>query len=250
MLMEPLDLKARARLGQLKKIVKTNTLAAAEWASALMEIFDSKLYLQECKAFDEFCTKNFGWELNEARNKWRSAKAWGARQLIKETTDEPISIPNSNNKDRQDSTPYTKNKETESTPAKEPPKPEKPPVQMDSTGTKIPTPALPYWERRNEVQPWLNQISAIKCAIQEALREQDPLFAWIGNPAIDFLSSAYAAISNAKLYAVCTDCQGWGEKKGGCGTCHNTGLISKHHYDVCSRREIKEIRERANALKL
>lgn len=126
----------------------------------------------------------------------------------------------------------------------------KPPVQLDKEGTKIPTPALPFWERRDEVQPWLNQISAIKCAIENALKEGDALFAWIGNPAIDFLSSAYAAISNAKLYAVCTECEGWFDKGSGCQTCHNTGLISKHQFDVCSRREVKTLREKSKTLHL
>ncbi len=117
-------------------------------------------------------------------------------------------------------------------------------------GTPIPPPAWEYWDRRNYVQPWLTQISGIKCSIEKALKDGDALFAWIGNPAIDFLSSSYAAISNAKLYAVCTDCQGWAEKKGGCQTCHNTGLISKHQYEVCSKREVKDMRERAKGLRL
>ncbi len=117
-------------------------------------------------------------------------------------------------------------------------------------GTKIPKPAIPFWERRDEVQPWLTQISAIKCAIEKALKEGDALFAWIGNPAIDFLGSAYAAISNAKLYAVCTECEGWFDKGNGCQTCHNTGLISKHQFDVCSRQEIKNMREKSKTLHL
>jgi hypothetical protein len=118
----------------------------------------------------------------------------------------------------------------------------------DCEGTPIPPPAWPFWERRNEVQPWLNQISEIKCAIEKAKKSGDSLYAWIGTPAIDALQNAFTTIGNAKLYAVCTKCQGWWDRMsgGGCSACHNTGLISKHQYDVCSPAEIKRMREASN----
>ncbi len=121
----------------------------------------------------------------------------------------------------------------------------------DSTpkgGCPIPPPAWPFWERRNEVQPDLNQISEIKCRIEKAKESGDSLYSWIGTPAIDALQNAFTTIANAKLYAVCTKCEGWWDRMtgGGCSTCHNTGLLSKHQYDVCSPKEIKEIREKSN----
>ncbi len=118
----------------------------------------------------------------------------------------------------------------------------------DSTGTPIPPPAWPFWERRNEVQEDLNQISAIKVKIEKAKKSGDSLYSWIGTPAIDALQNAYTTIANAKLYAVCTKCQGWWDRMagGGCSSCHNTGLISKHQYEVASPKEIREMREKAN----
>ncbi|HZZ98849.1 MAG TPA: hypothetical protein VFG51_02855 [Candidatus Saccharimonadia bacterium] len=126
---------------------------------------------------------------------------------------------------------------------------ERPQTPLDSTGTKIPAPALPFWERRNEVQSFLNQISEIKCAIEKAKVAGDSLYSWIGTPAIDALENAYTTISNAKLYAVCTKCEGWWDRMtgGGCSTCHNTGLLSKHQFDVCSDPRVKKIREASNS---
>ncbi len=103
------------------------------------------------------------------------------------------------------------------------------------------------WERRDEIQPYLTQLSNLKGLIKKALAEGDTLYAFIGNAVIADISSLYSTLSNMKLYALCTDCEGWPELKakgGGCGTCHGIGFISKTHFDQESRPEIKEMRKR------
>lgn len=118
----------------------------------------------------------------------------------------------------------------------------------DCTGHPIPPPAWPFWERRSEVQPYMTMVSEVKCAIQKAREAGDSLYTWIGNEVFVNLENAYNAISKAKLCHVCTKCEGWWDKMsgGGCSSCKNTGLINADHYAICSPKEIKAIREKAN----
>ncbi len=123
---------------------------------------------------------------------------------------------------------------------------QKPPVSLDHTGWKVPAPAAPFWERRDEVQKYLTQISEMKSEIEKAYKSGDSLYAWIGQTAIANLERAYSTISDAKMYSVCTECQGWFDKGAQpCGYCHGTGLLSKHRYNVCSSKQTKDIRQAA-----
>jgi len=124
-------------------------------------------------------------------------------------------------------------------PAFVPPKPE-----FDEIGIRIPGDALPFWHRRDEVQKLLTDLSRVKCAVEKAKLEGDPMFGKVSNGVLDPLTLAYTQISEAKPFAVCTECMGSFsvQPNGGCGMCGSKGLISKWQWDTHSRKEVKEMR--------
>lgn len=119
---------------------------------------------------------------------------------------------------------------------------------LDETGTPIPDEAIPFWNRRQEVQNLLTEIISLKAKIKLAKDAEDPMYGNVSNAAIDQLSAAYQHVSEAKPYAVCTSCQGVPSfQPKGCSMCSNTGLISKWRWDTASRQEVKEMRSKVNA---
>jgi hypothetical protein len=128
----------------------------------------------------------------------------------------------------------------------------KTPIELDECGTPIPKDALPYWHRRQEVQDLMTQITRVKSAIEKAKSEADNLYGIVSNAVLADLSKAYAHLSEAKPYAVCTQCMGSPsvQPKGDCSLCRGSGLISKYKWDTVSRKEVKEIRLKSNALRV
>ena len=117
---------------------------------------------------------------------------------------------------------------------------------VDAQGIPIPKEAIPYWNRRREVQELLTAISRVKCRFERAQSEGDLLFSWLSNNVIPKLESAYAAVTNAMPYAVCVECSGHAEKIK-CTVCHGTGLISKYAYDFQADKGKISIRAKAYA---
>ncbi len=96
----------------------------------------------------------------------------------------------------------------------------------------------------------MTAISKIKCQSEKYKASEDPMFRCVSNGCIAELGQAYAHVSEAKPYAVCTDCEGWPETRvNGCGTCKSTGLISEFKWNTTSRQEIKDIRAKVVAMK-
>lgn len=118
-------------------------------------------------------------------------------------------------------------------------------TEYDELGCRIPSDALPFWHRRQEIQNILSEISRIKCLVEKAKKEGDCMFGKVSNGVIDQLTLAYSQISEAKPYAVCTSCQGvFSVQPKGCAFCGNKGLISKYQWDIQSKKEVKELRLR------
>lgn len=129
-------------------------------------------------------------------------------------------------------------------------KPIKPVKELDDVGTVIPDDALPFWKRRQEIQDLLSSITKIKSVISKAKEGNDPMFSKVSNAVLSDLSQAYTHLLEGKPYAVCTTCQGsFSLQPKGCSFCGNKGLISKWQWDTQSRREVKDMRTKANALR-
>jgi hypothetical protein len=126
--------------------------------------------------------------------------------------------------------------------------PQKKPLVLDDAGYSIPDEALKFWHRRQEVQDILTAISDLKSQVLEGRRALDPQFLAMGQNTAINLEAAYTHASQAKPFAVCTQCMGTPSlQPTGCGLCHGTGMISKHTWNHVSREEVKKLRAKENA---
>jgi len=119
----------------------------------------------------------------------------------------------------------------------------KKPVLRDEKGYPIPEDVAGLWPRRQELQDLMSRVSAVKCQIEKALSEDDPLYRGIRNTILVELTGVHYQISRNKPYAVCTDCQGF-PKVNKCRLCYGTGLIGKEAYENITAKEKREMRER------
>lgn len=243
----------------LKKLTITIDKAASAWADAvpaLIQIREQKLYRDEAKTFEDFCQKRWGWTRRWVNQQIESSKTikmlpvkLGTMVPTERAARALTEVPKSQRSAVVQSIVDKGEKVTTATiqQAAKAASPPKPPTPLDHQGTKVPAPAIPFWERRDEVQDMLTELSQMKCSIEEKLKDGDSLYVRVAQDVIAHLSQAYSSLSDAKLYAVCTDCQGWFDKgPQPCGTCHGTGLISKYRFEHCSRKEVKDMRKAAN----
>lgn len=128
------------------------------------------------------------------------------------------------------------------TPPAPPPAPAAPPtppprqVVRDSIGREVPQRCLPLWARRNEAREMQQGVSKFRCALKKAQDDNDQLYAAMNfSHAIAHLDQAFEALKAAIPYAVCPYCHG-----DGCRMCHDTGLVSKYHWDHACAQEFKD----------
>lgn len=117
-------------------------------------------------------------------------------------------------------------------------RPEQPPrmVVRDSIGREVPERCLTLWQRRGEPREMQNGVSKYRCALKKAQDDKDPLYSAMNfSHAIAHLDQAFEAMKAAIPYAVCPYCHG-----SGCRMCHDTGLVSKYHWDHACAKEFKD----------
>ncbi len=120
-------------------------------------------------------------------------------------------------------------------------------VELDKIGTPIPLDALPYWNRQQEVQDILSQISKLKMKVVKARESEDRLWMQVDNFVEERFNQVHSVISQAKPFTVCTVCMGVPTMQPeGCTFCHSTGLIPKYKWDNLTPKEFKEIRMKSN----
>lgn len=244
--MKELPISDKADLVRLKGIITKGTGALISMAKAATEIQQRKLYLLESNTWEEFCRKNWGWTRQRVHQMISAA-------VVVEELPPALSTMVDNERVAREIAKIPKSKREEAVKVVA----EKGPVTAraikdqaksvkeaeevfrDEVGNKIPGPAIPFWNRRQEIQDLLTQISRIKCLVEKALEEGDPLFAKLGNGFLDHMKPAHYEISKIKHYAVCTAC--FGTFVNGCAFCGNSGLISKIQWDRDAAKEKKAI---------
>lgn len=236
-----------------KKIIRDGQEEFVKVGMALMDIKDTKTYLLDSSSFEEFCKKEYGFtkryalflisssavveDLPEDAGPLvpseRAARALGKlpknkrakviRKIVKSgkiVTTETIAE-------------VVKSDET--------PKLE---VERDELGVPIPAKVSEIWARREEVQGMLSQLSAIKCAVDKGIKDNDPLYRELSNTAVADLKQAYHALAYALPYTVCTGCNGQLIEK--CLLCKGRGFLSKERYRTVPE-ETRSLREKVNS---
>jgi hypothetical protein len=96
--------------------------------------------------------------------------------------------------------------------------------QTDATGHPIPDHLIELWDRRTEIEDLLAHVSKARCAIQDAQRDADPLFAELNTSStLANLNTAYDQIKATAPHAVCPWCHGTLSDQ--CRGCKGRGMI-------------------------
>jgi len=121
---------------------------------------------------------------------------------------------------------------------------EKPNGFRDALGYPIPEPALPYWNRADEVKDILKQISKLKTLAEELQTRKDPMYCEVNlNWARVELGNLYQAFKCAIPYVVCTTCQGRIPES--CTLCKGRGVISEFRWEHALPEEARMMRSMA-----
>lgn len=128
-------------------------------------------------------------------------------------------------------------------PAHQSPPPTPKPVRKDRTGHTIPDALLPLWDRAEEWQGVLSEVSTVRGVLRKAQEDRDLTAVEINmSSAMSHLDQAYADIKTALPFAVCPTCAGKMPDK--CTLCKGKGFLSEHRWNTCVAREIKEVRSK------
>lgn len=116
-------------------------------------------------------------------------------------------------------------------------------IVLDTTGYPVPSRALPFWNRSQEVQDVLTILSRVKGILQKAEQDKDLMWGEINfSTAIPDLSKIWTHIQTAKPYAVCPYCQGM--KPDTCSFCKGRGVVSHFRWGLVPS-ELKTVRSKA-----
>lgn len=269
--MEKLTPKERARYKVCTDQILQSIQSQFDGGIALIEVQEQKLYREDFDTFEDYCgrvlkiSRSRAYQLIEAVRVKESLPEKTAEKIVNEgqaralsSVPENLRVKVVQKAEKSGSITAESIKDAAGQMSKnvDKPQPMKPvvplktPIELDECGTPIPKDGLPYWHRRQEVQDILTQISRIKGVIEKAKADGDNLYGIVSNAVIADLSKAYTHFSEAKPYAVCTQCMGSPsvQPRGECSMCRGSGMISKFKWDTVSRKEIKEIRLKSNAL--
>jgi hypothetical protein len=105
-----------------------------------------------------------------------------------------------------------------------------PEIQLDKVGRPIPENIVADWnEAHNQATELRSTISKVKCILEQARKDKNPLFVEIPQGAISDAESLHFSIGHMLPYAVCPTCQGKLPEK--CAMCHHRGFISKSYWE-------------------
>jgi hypothetical protein len=111
-------------------------------------------------------------------------------------------------------------------------------ARLDGVKKPIPDHLLPLFDRGQEIQDILSDLSRIRGMLKRAEENGDPLFAEVNfNGVLAELQNVYAGIKSSAPYAVCPWCHGVITK--GCRGCGGRGAIGEYRYNTTVPKELK-----------
>ena len=113
---------------------------------------------------------------------------------------------------------------------------------VDCVGRVIPPHLHALWARRKEVKDMLRTLSQMRCTLERASEQKDPLYVHaMPLPLASDLRLAYGKLKAALPYALCAMCHGAPGVMEGCRVCRTTGLISQFVWHGAIPRRQREI---------
>ena len=261
--MDKLTLSESGRLINCEKAIQANKESFIKAGLALEEVRDKRLYRVKYGTFQEYCLKRWGFQRSYGYQLIESAKvavemsssagqiptARAASALAKVEPEKRVEILKSAGASGKPVTASSIAKAgasgkpvTASSIAKAAaPVKTSVCIQLDEIGRKVPDKAMPWWNRRDEVQELMSTISKVKSSLKRAQDGKDLLFHEVNFSATyAALETAYVNIKRGKAFAVCLSCQG--KLTDTCTVCGGRGIVSETLYGRFDekRRKIAE----------
>lgn len=131
-------------------------------------------------------------------------------------------------------------KEEVEEPVEEPEEPAPKKEYIDRIGRSIPLKIRPLWDRTQEAQDHLTNISRLRALIKKVAEDGDPLYAEVNHQAVQAdLDRAYTSLKTAIPYTVCPTCQAC--RMTGCKMCRERGFVSQFRWDTIVPKETKDL---------
>lgn len=250
----------KLRYALLKNIIASNWQGVVDTSSALEEMKETKLYLEEFGTWEEFCQSVLHHTPQHVNRVLKSA--YVTKQLTEESEPTGSLLKNERQARAISEVPPEKRKEVMDkavsngtvtaksiSQAAKSMKADSNEV-LDKTDFVIPSasPAMETWNRMAEAQEMLTGLSQIKIRLTRALEARDKMYCEVNfSAAIADLTSSYQLLKVCLPYAVCPTCQG--RVLNECATCKSRGMVSEFYWKYKVPDETRKIREKAVALR-
>jgi hypothetical protein len=240
--------KDAAQYARCNKIIKKNKQAFKACGLALSTVLTQKLYRFEYDTFELYCLKKHGFKKSQAYRLMEAAQtvetspagdkieterqARALKDIPAEKHEEVIATAKANGK--------------VTAPALEEAAKKVVPIEVidvDKVGHAIPTPAMPTWARKDEVNEYLQILSKIRVWAEKMQKTGDKFYAEVNFQELyTDCNNAYANLKDAVPYSVCAACQGQAPKT--CKLCNGRGMISKFSWDHHVPKQQKDMMQK------
>lgn len=238
---------------RLDRIIQKGEDGFVEWLAAIIKMRDEKLYRRSYKTFEDYCQKKLSKSrqyINRLIKGVAAVKALPKHLETKVSNLKAASALGSVPEKDQEKVIYEIEKTGKPATAKaikekaaeiaQPASQKRAEIRCE-TGFIIPIKLEPLWNRSGEVKALLKKVSEVKCAVEDALANDDPLYREMKNSFIADAKMLYDALTHAIPYAVCTACNG--QITDTCTFCRGSGFLSKQKY-LLAPKGTRDMRER------
>lgn len=253
--MNSLTLVETHDLQQCESIIKKGQTTFFEVGVALIEIRDRKLFRGKYETFEDYCIHRWGWTRQRGYQLADAAQIAKACQPVvvgnERIARELGKLPDGEVKAVAEELSVTEEGLTAKAVRQHLRKNSVYRPFHDQSGYPIPRDLVAMWARRAEIQAFMATISSLKCHLEKARAEEDPLFQKLDQSVIEKLESIFHSLREAKPAFVCGICQGRLETLPNrfCKACGSTGFMSEYEYETFVPIEVRQLRRKESKIK-
>lgn len=233
-----------SQLEKLEAIITKGKESFVDVGRAIMEIREGRLYRRDYSTFEGYCQGKWGWGVKRAQQLVRASAFWEGQKRLADAG-HSVALPKTEGGARKMMQVSANEQRDTSVSLPSATKVSKPETVVDSEGHKVPAGCVEIWNRRQELQDLMTQVSRMKSLVETGRANKDPLFMPIQNFISTQFDALHYSLMLAKPYAVCTACQGH-PVEAKCTFCFGTGLIGKKAYEDQTAIELKSVRHNSN----
>lgn len=252
---EALTTSEAAALKRYESVIAAGKTTFVAVGQALTAIRENRLYRSTHETFEAYCQEKWGWSRQRASQMIQASAVVKqlpesvstrvdnektARVLAKVPEEKRAEVVEKASKNGQKVTPKSIKAVAEA---------EVEPAIEDVDKIQVPTGVVPLWlAAKEDIGGVLLAITRIKSKVQQAMDDNLPHWRQANcNAVVADLGKVYTAISAAKPYAVCPQCQGHPEVQK-CRLCLGVGYVGKFRYQA-TPKTLLEVRKKTKLKK-